>query len=55
MEFLVPENDNNVNGAKSSRFANLSESEMQQILADRHSAKTKQTTNWSVGTFKGRL
>ena len=30
-----------------SRFASLSEGEMQQILTERHSGKTKQMTNWS--------
>ena len=35
-----------------SRFASLSEGEMQQILTERHSGKTKQMTNWSVSTFK---
>ena len=38
-----------------SRFASLSEGEMQQILTERHSGKTKQMTNWSVSTFKGKL
>ena len=38
-----------------SRFASLFEGEMQQILTDRHSGKTKQMTNWSVSTFKGKL
>ena len=28
---------------------------MQQILTERHSGKTKQMTNWSVATFKGKL
>ena len=28
---------------------------MQQILTERHSGKTKQMTNWSVTTFKGKL
>ena len=37
-----------------SRFASLSEGEMQQILTERHSGKTKQKTNWSVSTFKGK-
>ncbi|RMX40715.1 hypothetical protein pdam_00024669 [Pocillopora damicornis] len=36
-----------------SRFASLSEREMQQFLTERHSGKTKQMTNWSVSTFKG--
>ena len=31
-----------------SRFASLSESEMQQILTERRSGKTKQMTNWTV-------
>ena len=35
-----------------SRFASLSEGEMQQILTEKHSGKTKQMTNWSVSTFK---
>ena len=38
-----------------SRFASLFEGEMQQILKERHSGKTKQMTNWSVSTFKGKL
>ena len=38
-----------------SRFASLSEGEMQQILTERCSGKTKQITNWSVSTFKGKL
>ena len=28
---------------------------MQQILTERHSDKSKQITNWSVSTFKGKL
>ena len=28
---------------------------MQQILTERHPGKTKQKTNWSVSTFKGKL
>ena len=28
---------------------------MQQILTERHSGKTKQMTNWSVSTFRGKL
>ena len=31
-----------------SRFASMSESEMQQILTERHPGKTKQMKNWSV-------
>ena len=36
------------------RFANLSEDELQQILAERHSLGTKKVTNWSLITFKGK-
>ena len=36
-----------------SRFASLSESEMDQILKERHSNKTKQMTNCSISAFKG--
>ena len=35
------------------RFASLSESELQNILAEKQSASTKKTTNWCVSTFKG--
>ena len=35
-----------------SRFASLFEGE---ILTERHSGKTKQVTNWSVSSFKGKL
>ena len=38
-----------------SRFASLFEGEIHQILTERHSGKTKQMTNWSVSTFKGKL
>ena len=34
------------------RFPTLSEKELNQIVSDRHSEKTKRTTNWSVSTFK---
>ena len=37
------------------RFASLSEDKMQQILTESHYGKTKQITNWSVSTFKGKL
>ena len=58
LEFLAPKATNNNNGAaptpRPSRFATVSEHEMQQILSERHSESTKKTTNWSVGTFKGK-
>ena len=37
-----------------SRFASLFEGKMQ-FLTERHYGKTKQTTNWSVLSFKGKL
>lgn len=36
------------------RFASLSESELELLVSERHSKKTKETTNWSVSTFKGK-
>ena len=48
-------NNGKGNSALASRFASLSESPMQQILTERHSGKSKQITNWSVPTFKGKL
>ena len=38
----------------SSPFATLSESELENILVERHSARTNQIKNWSVSTFKGK-
>ena len=38
-----------------SRFASLSEGEVQQILRESHSGKTKEMTNWSASAFKGKL
>ena len=58
LEFLheAEREKNNGQGdsAEPSQFASLSEGEMQQILTERHSGKTKQKTNWSVSTFKGK-
>ena len=34
------------------RFATLSETEMQQILAEKHSSNPKASTNWALRTFK---
>ena len=48
-------NNGKGNSASASRFASLSEGSMQQILTERHSGKSKQITNWSVSTFKGKL
>ena len=52
------EKENNEKGdsvSAPSRFASLSEGEMQQILTERYSGKTKQMTSYSVSTFKGKL
>ena len=38
----------------SKRFANLSERELNHMVEQRHSDKTKKTTNWSVSTFRGK-
>ena len=47
-------NKSNDNEAQQARFPNLSEQELEKILAERHSARTKKTTNWSEATFKGK-
>ena len=36
------------------RFASLSESQLEELASERHSKKTKEVTNWSVSTFKGK-
>ncbi|PFX16672.1 von Willebrand factor D and EGF domain-containing protein [Stylophora pistillata] len=46
-------NKQNENKTQQARFPNLSEQELEKILAERHPARTKKTTNWSVATFKG--
>ena len=53
LEFLneAEKEKNNKKGDSAStpsRFASMSESEMQQILTERHPGKTKQMKNWSV-------
>ena len=60
LEFLNGTEKEKNNGKRDSasapsRFASLSEGEMQQILTERHSGKTKQMTNWFVSTFKSKL
>ena len=59
LEFLKEaEKKNNGKGdspSAPSRFTSLSDGEMQQILTERHSGKTKQMTSWSISTFKGKL
>ena len=51
MEFLAPKEKSK--SSEKTRFPNLTEPELQKILAERHSARTKKATNWSVATFKG--
>ena len=60
LEFLNETEKEKHNGKEGSvsapqRFASLTEGEMQQILTNRDSGKTKQMTNWSVSTFKSKL
>ena len=50
LAFVLPAssqaNKSNENEAQQARFLNLSEQELEKILAERHSARTKKTTNW---------
>ena len=39
--------------SENNRFANLSERDLEKILEDKQSNKTKKNTNWCVSTFKG--
>ena len=49
---IVKNNGKGDSASEPSRFsASLSEGEMQQILTERQSDKTKQKANWSVSTF----
>ena len=43
------------NNSQVARFANLSEDQLPQILAERYSLGTKKVTNWSLTTFKGKI
>ena len=60
MEFLTSKKERKEKENKeqawlvSSPFATLSESELENILVERHSARTNQITNWSVSTLKGK-
>ena len=38
---------------ENNRFANLSERDLEKMLEDKPSKKTKKNTNWCVSTFKG--
>ena len=47
-------NKSNEKEPQKARFQNLSEQELEKILAERHSARTQKAKNWSVSTFKGK-
>ena len=47
--------DNAEKNSQVARFANSSEGQLQQILAERHSLGTKKVTNWSLTIFKGMI
>ena len=59
IDLLGPDPTSNKNKAEKNsqvaRFANLSEDQLQQILADRYSLGTKKVTNWSLTTFKDKI
>ena len=38
---------------ENNRFANLSKRDLEKILEDKETKKTKKNTNWCVSTFKG--
>ena len=38
---------------ENNRFANLSERDLEKIIEDKESKKTKKNTHWCVSTFKG--
>ena len=59
IDLLGPDPTSNKNKAEKNsqvaRFANLSEDQLQQILAERHSLGPKKVTNWSLTTFKDKV
>ena len=59
IELLGPDPTSSKNKAEKNsqvaRFAKLSEDQLQQILAERHSLGTKKVTNWSLTTFNGKI
>ena len=36
------------------RFASLSETDLEDLVSEQHSKRTKEVTNWFVSTFKGK-
>ena len=59
VDLLGPDPTSNKNKAEIKSqvacFANLSEDQLQQILAERHSLGTKKVTNWSLTIFKVKI
>ena len=59
VDLLGPDPTNNKNKSEKNsqvaRFANLSEDQLQQILAEKHSLGTKKVTNWSLITCRGKI
>ena len=59
VDLLGPDPTSNKNKAEIKSqvacFANLSEDQLQQILAERHSLVTKKVTNWSLTIFKVKI
>ena len=59
IDLLGPDPTSNKNKAEKNsqvaRFANLSEDQLPQILAKRHSLGTPTVTSWSLITFEGKI
>ena len=59
IDLLGPDRTSNKNKAEKNsqvaRFANLSEDQLPQILAERHSLGTPTVTSWSLITFEGKI
>lgn len=49
----ITTNPSSAGEPEKSRFLNLSENDLQKILDDKQSKKTKKNTNWCISTFKG--
>ena len=59
IDLLGPDRTSNKNKAEKNsqvaRFANLSEEQLPQILAESHSLGTPTVTSWSLTIFKGKI
>ena len=53
IKFNFQENSFNEVSKEEVRFASLTDAEMENILENRHSVKTKKNTKWGIKTFKG--